>query len=398
MKSSLKLIRITTVPISLKVLLRKQLKFMTDHYEVIGVSSPGKELEEVAIHEGVRTAAVSMTRSITPIKDLKALWNLYRFFKKENPSVVHTHTPKAGLLGMMAARLAGVPVRLHTVAGMPLMESSGKKRKVLEMAEKMTYRCATKVYPNSRNLAEFILQNKFCSSEKIKVLGNGSSNGIDMDYFRENQALQADALDLREKAGINESDFVFVFIGRLVRDKGIEELVDAFNVLHQKYNNIKLLLVGPFEPELDPISTRTQNIIEKDNNIIHFGFQHDVRPYYMISNALAFPSYREGFPNVPMQAGCFGLPSVVTDINGCNEIVEHEKNGLIIPVKDSNALREAMERLLIDKALFLSLQQNSRKMIESRYEQKYFWNLLLEEYKSLTKTEPIVSKISEKTV
>lgn len=363
---------------------------MSDHFDVLAVSSPGRTLDEVGRSEGVRTAAVTMTRSITPLKDLKALWRLYRLFKKERPAIVHTHTPKAGLLGMIAARLAGVPVRLHTVAGLPLMESNGIRRKILEYTERLTYQCATRIYPNSRNLAGFLLQNRFCAPGKIQVIGNGSSNGIDTSFFRLDEELVTRAGHLRTNLSLGTGDFVFIFIGRLVRDKGIEELVDAFTALKKKYTGIKLLLVGPFEPGLDPLSARTTDTIAADKDIIHTGFQQDIRPWLAISHILVFPSYREGFPNVPMQAGCFHLPAIVTNINGCNEIIEHECNGLIIPVKNREALHGAMERLMTDKVLYAQLTTQARQLILERYEQKHIWNLLLQEYNDqLSKHVPV---------
>jgi glycosyltransferase involved in cell wall biosynthesis len=383
MKPERKLIRITTVPVSLQVLLRHQLAFMSSGFDVLAVSSPGLELEEAGRQEGVRTAAIPMTRSITPLKDLRALLRLYFLFRKETPSIVHTHTPKAGLLGMIAAWLARVPVRLHTVAGLPLMESKGMKRTVMQLAEHLTYRCATRVYPNSFKLAAFIRQKRWCGKEKLKVLGNGSSNGIDMEYFSPNEEIQESALELKSRLQIKEDDFVFVFIGRLVKDKGIEELADAFTRLKIKYPSIKLLLVGPDEPGLDPLSGRIKKMIGTDKDIISVGFRADIRPYLAISHVLTFPSYREGFPNVPMQAGCFSLPSIVTDINGCNEIIEQEKNGLIIPVKNIQALYDAMESLLTDRDLCGRLAANARPLISSRYDQRKLWNSLLDEYHTL---------------
>ena len=364
---------------------------MSDHFDLLAVSSPDKLLEQVGTREGVRTAPVTMTRAITPVKDLKALWNLYRLLKKEKPTIVHTHTPKAGLLGMIASRLAGVPVRLHTVAGLPLMENTGIKRKVLDFVERLTYRCATGVYPNSKQLSEFIIDNRFCKTSKLKVLGNGSSNGINTRFFQPTEDLDKTASELRKKLGLTDKDFVFVFVGRLVKDKGIEELVAAFSELKKKHPHIKLLLVGPYEPELDPLAPATHEIIAKDDSIIKAGFQSDVRPYLMISQALAFPSYREGFPNVPMQAGCFNLPSIVTNINGCNEIIEDGKNGLIIPAKQVAELQQAMDKLLTNEALYLTLQANARKMIVDRYEQKYLWELLLNEYHDQLKKHATLS-------
>jgi glycosyltransferase involved in cell wall biosynthesis len=383
-----KLIRLTTVPLSLQYLLRGQPRYMSAFFEVLCVSSgPAKDLEEVAKREGVKVQEVKMTRQITPFKDLKSVWKLYKLFKKEKPTIVHTHTPKAGIVGMLAANLARVPVRLHTVAGLPLMEAQGLKRFVLDTVEKLTYTFATKVYPNSKGLEEFILSHRFTNESKVKMIGNGSSNGIDTIFFNPSLYTEDTKQELRAQLGIGEKDFVFVFVGRLVSDKGINELVKAFNWLTSQPINrkthYKLLFVGPFETELDPLQDQTLNEIQSNPTIITTGFQPDVRPYFAISNALVFPSYREGFPNVVMQAGAMGLPSIVTDINGCNEIIEDGKNGLIIPPKDAKALQEKMLKLMQDEQLYKHLASNSREMITSRYEQKLVWEALLQEYKQL---------------
>src|SRR5690554_2557770 len=198
-----KLIRITTVPVSLKTLLKGQHRFMSENgFEMIGISSEGDELHEVANDENIRTIAVEMTRTISPFQDLKSVWQLYKIFKKEKPLIVHTHTPKAGTVGMLAAKLAGVPHRLHTVAGLPLLEATGAKRKLLDIVEKATYACATKVYPNSFGLRDIILEQKYCMAEKLKVIGKGSSNGIDTAYFDSNQVTQATKTALRAELGI----------------------------------------------------------------------------------------------------------------------------------------------------------------------------------------------------
>jgi glycosyltransferase involved in cell wall biosynthesis len=383
-----KLIRLTTIPLSLQYLLRGQPRYMSAFFRVLCVSSgPAKDLEELAKREGVKVQEVEMTRQITPFKDLKSVWKLYKLFKKEKPAIVHTHTPKAGIVGMLAANLAGVPLRLHTVAGLPLMEVQGLKRFVLDTVEKLTYSFATKVYPNSKGLEEFILSHRFTNKSKVKIIGNGSSNGIDTTFFNPSLYTEDPKQELRAQLGISEKDFVFVFVGRLVSDKGINELVKAFNWLTRQPVNrsihYKLLLVGPLETELDPLQDQTLNEIQSNPTIITTGFQPDVRPYFAISNALVFPSYREGFPNVVMQAGAMGLPSIVTDINGCNEIIEDGKNGLIIPPKDAKALQEKMLRLVEDEQLYKHLASNSREMITSRYEQKLVWEALLEEYKRL---------------
>lgn len=376
-----KLVRITTVPISLEKLLENQLRFMSSHYEVIAVSSDEKALVKVGLAQNVRTFTAGLTRKITPIQDLKALWKLYRFFRNEKPLIVHSHTPKAGTIGMLAAFLAGVPIRLHTVAGLPLLEAKGKKRKLLNAVEKITYACATKVYSNSFGLKDIIIAEKFCSPKKLKVIGQGSSNGVDTLYFDSEQIADAQKSVLKKDLGIEKDDFVFIFVGRIVADKGINELIKAFEMLDKE--NVKLVLVGPTEKELDPLEPSTEGIIAGNNNVISVGYQNDVRPYFAISDCLVFPSYREGFPNVVMQAGAMGLPSIVTDINGCNEIILAEENGIIIKPKSAEAIFEGMTRLLEDQNLRHKLKNNARKMIVSRYQQHLVWNAILNEYKSL---------------
>jgi len=376
------LIRSTTVPISLEKLLSGQLQFMSSYYDVIAVSSDQQNLEKLGKSQNVVVFPLEMTRQITPLKDVLAVVKLYFFLKKTQPFIVHTHTPKAGIVGMLAAKLARVPVRLHTVAGLPLLETSGFKRKILNQIEKLTYRCATKVYPNSNGLLAIIQQNNFCKSEKLKVIANGSSNGIDTDYFNPNLILEEQKNALKNELSIHSTDFVFLFVGRLVKDKGINELVLAFEKLQLENPNIKLLLVGGFEDDLDPLLPTTVNSINANASIISVGFQNDVRPYFAISNSLVFPSYREGFPNVVLQAGAMQLPSIVSDINGCNEIIEDHCNGLIIPVKNENALFDAMKKMANETSLVAEMKSKCRQMIVSKYDQKLVWEAILAEYRT----------------
>lgn len=377
-----KLIRITTVPISLDKLLGPQLSFMSRYFGVTAVSANKNKLAHIAAKYGVSHYHVEMTREITPFKDLKALWKLYRFLKKEKPQIVHTHTPKAGVVGMLAARLAGVPVRLHTVAGMPLMEAGGFKRRVLDAVEKLTYANATKVYPNSAGLLDFILQNRYAGPEKLKIIASGSSNGIDTELFSPDHYTAKHISESRTEYSIGADDFVFVFVGRLVAHKGLNELVSAFREItdREKARRVKLLIVGPFEPQLDPLLPETLQEIDQNPSIVTVGYQEDVRPFFAIADALVFPSYREGFPNVVMQAGAMGLPAIVTDINGCNEIIIEGKNGTVIPPKNTGALMQAMHRMYTDSQWREALQKNARKMITERYEQHVVWDALLAEY------------------
>jgi glycosyltransferase involved in cell wall biosynthesis len=380
-----KIIRITTVPISLSGLLQGQLRFMSMHFNVLGVSSKGdnNELARVAELEGIPTQAIEMTRKITPFKDLLAVWQLFKLFKKESPFIVHSHTPKAGTVAMIAAKLAGVPHRLHTIAGLPLVEATGFKRMVLNNVEKITYACATKIYPNSYGLQTIILENRFTSKSKLKVIANGSSNGIDTAFFNPEIFNIEEHEALRKSLKISYKDFVFVFMGRLVGDKGINELIVAFDKLCQEHQHMKLLLVGSYENELDPLKLETLSIIENNQHIISTGWVNDVRPYFAISDALTFPSYREGFPNVVMQAAAMQLPCIVTNINGCNEIIKHNDTGIIVPIKDEVALYNAMDFVLKNKLAAKTMGIKAREDIVSKFERQTVWDALLVEYNNL---------------
>ena len=377
-----KVIRITTVPISMNKILEGQLAYINKYYDLIGVSKfVEKDFIEIKEREGIKMIDVPFNRTINLRQDLVSLFKLIRLFKMEKPDIVHTHTPKAGLLGMLAAKIARVPVRLHTVGGMPLMGVTGNKIRVLKFTEKLTYKYAHKIYPNSLGLKEFILENNFTSSYKVKVLGNGSSNGVDADYFKKNYVgAETENQKLKQELNIKVSDFLFMFLGRLAKDKGVIDLVSAFNKLSENNPNLKLLLVGPLEEDNSSLPEETINIIKNSKAIIYPGRTDNVRAFLNLAHVFVFPSYREGFPNALLQAGAMGLPLIATNINGCNEIVENNKSGLLIPVKDEKALLDKMKFFYENPETRLKFGVEIRKTIEQRFKQIIIWEALLKEY------------------
>jgi glycosyltransferase involved in cell wall biosynthesis len=378
-----KLIRIATVPQSLNLLFKGQLSFLSRYYEVTGIASNGSSLNEVALREGIKVKAIEMERRMNnPLKDFTALISLYLYFKKEKPDIVHSATPKAGLLSMAAAKMAGVPVRIHTFTGLIFPYKTGFFQKILILADRILCACATNIYPEGRGVFNVALNNHK-PAKPMKVIANGNINGIDTQYFSPNLFSSEQKKKLRQSLGIALTDFVFIFVGRLVRGKGINELVRVFDKIEQKNSNAKLLLVGNFENALDPLLPETLAKMRTCRNIISAGYQKDVRLFFAISDTLVFPSYREGFPNVVMQAGAMELPGIVTDISGCNEIVEDGVNGLIIPPKNEKILKEKMLLLLNSSELMNKLKSNARAMITSRYEQKMVWEAVLAEYENL---------------
>jgi glycosyltransferase involved in cell wall biosynthesis len=312
------LVRISTVPHSLDLLLKGQMAFMTQQgFEVIMISSSGPEVTELAKREGCQWINAPLTREFNVWKDFKALIHLVKLFHKIKPDIVHSHSPKAGAVGQMAAWICRVPLRIHTVAGLPLLEVSGIKRKILDSVERMTYKCAHWVLPNSKVQAEYLLKNNYLKEEKLKIIGEGSSNGIDLDYFSNTPEVQKASREIRKGWNLQESDFILVFVGRLANYKGVNELVRAHVNLLKIIPNSKLVLVGPFE-DLNPLDDDVRGNIEKEESIFTTGHVEDIRPYLGISDVFVFPSYREGFPQSLMQATAMGLPCVATNINVCN--------------------------------------------------------------------------------
>ena len=339
-----KLIRVTTIPLALNTLLRGQMKFMRENgFEVLMVSADGPEREAVIQREGCPHTIVPMTRAITPFADLRSLWRMYRLFKKEKPDIVHSHTPKAGLIAMLAARMAGVKTRIHTIAGLRFMTSTGLTRKILVRMEKFTASCATNVWPNTPSLKKYVLDNRDGKPSKVEVIAEGSSNGIDLSEFNEAVIRFEKLEEVKEKFHFDPSLFYFVSVGRIVKDKGMEELVNAFDRVYREHNNVRLLLLGDFEDKLDPVDEATRKILMEHPAILKMGWTKDVVYYLYLANALVHPSYRECFPNVLLQAGAMNCPVICSRITGNIVIVDDEVTGLVCDVKDANSLYDKMK-------------------------------------------------------
>ncbi len=364
----MKIIRSSTVPQSLDTFCRGILRELAQEYEVVAVSSPGEALERVRQREGVKTIAVPMERHISLLKDLKSLWRMWRVLRKERPDIIHSITPKAGLMSMVGGWLAGVPVRVHTFTGLVWPTATGLKRRVLMATDWLTCACATHVIPEGEGVKNDLLKHNI-THKPIKVLGYGNIRGIDMSHFN--------PADFNRG---HHGGFTFVFVGRIVRDKGINELVAAFDKLHKEHPEVRLVLVGDREGNLDPVAPETIDRINRGDGIEAVGKQSDVRPFYAQADALVFPSYREGFPNVVIEAGAMGLPSIVTDINGSREIIIDGKNGIIVPSKDEEALYQAMKHFLEHPEEVAEMAAKARPLIASRYEQSYVRQCLYDFY------------------
>lgn len=374
MRDKKKIIRAVTVPLSLCFCRDVMIKMRAMGYHMVAVTSPGPELDSLRRDDGFHCVEVPMERHISPLSDLLSLVRLIGVFRKERPWVVHSMTPKAGLLCMVAAWLTRVPVRVHTFTGLVWPTATGLKRKILMMTDWLTCACATHVIPEGQGVLND-LKNGGITKKPMKVLGYGNVRGVDMERF------SPDRFSIKKDDGV----FTFVFVGRIVGDKGINKLVDAFVKLHDKHKNTRLVLVGNYEHNLDPVSDKTRQLIDTNDGIEACGpkYGDDLLQMYVDADCFVMPSYREGFPNTVLEAGAMGLPSIVTDINGSREIIENEKNGLIVPSKNADALYNAMERMLTDDAARKTMKDNARPMIASRFEKNFVQKCQIEFYERI---------------
>lgn len=373
----LKIIRTSTIPLSLNSFCRDMLRELNEKYEVVAVSTPEPALVELAEREGVRTIAVPMERHISLWRDVVSLVRMAWVFRQERPAMVHSMTPKAGLICMMAGWLTRVPVRVHTFTGLVWPTSTGLQRKVLMLTDKLTCACATHIIPEGEGVKNDLI-NGGITKKPLRVLGYGSCKGIDLEYFQVSEKLKVKSEKLKKP-----DVFTFLFVGRITRDKGVNELVEAFVRLHRECPETLLLLVGGYEDSLDPIKLSTKALIEQVGNGIEAvgpKYGDELLDYYASSDCLVLPSYREGFPNTPLEAGAMGVPCIVTDINGSKEIIHNGMNGLIVPPKDADAIYEAMRRMLHDRDMRKRMAANARPMIAERFDSRYVRLCLYEFY------------------
>ena len=379
LKMKKKIIRATTVPMSLDAFCKGMLKELSEKYEVIALSSPGEEMEVIAQREGVKTIAVPMERHIAIWKDFVSLYKLVSVFRQEKPAMVHSMTPKAGLLCMLAGWITKVPVRVHTFTGLVFPTASGVKREVLMFTDRLTCACATHVIAEGRGVKNDLVNNSI-TKKTVRVLGYGNVRGVDMEFY----SRRPEVMEIVTQKALNTQNlFTFLFVGRIVGDKGINELCHAFGRIHAQYPNTRLWLVGAFEKVLDPLRAETMAMIEDSRNGIEcLGPKSgdELLAYYAAADCYVQPSYREGFPNTVLEAGAMGLPSIVTDINGSREIIIEGQNGTIIPSKNSQALYEAMWCMINRKEWRETMVANARRMVAERFEQSYVRRCLYDFY------------------
>ena len=346
-------------------------------FRVTVTSSPGDLLERTAAHAGVEWAEIPMCREIAPLADLLSLVRLWRLLGRLKPDVVEFSTPKAGLLGTVAARLRGVPQRVYLLRGLKLETASGLKRRILLAAERLAAACAHAVLCNSESLRAQALELRVAPPAKLRLLGDGSSNGVDVDRFSPGPC------DVRELLGLPRDALVVGFVGRLSRDKGVPELSTAFDAILAAEPRARLLLVGWFDSGDDALDGSLRARIENHPSIHCTGMVEDTAPYYRAMEVLALPTWREGFPNVVLEAAATGVPAVTTASTGSRDAVVPEVTGLLIPPGYPEAIAEAVLKLLRDPQRRRNMGQAARAWVIERYSEQRVLGLTAAYYKSL---------------
>lgn len=365
-----KLVIVTTVPQTLTGILFDQPKYLNEFFDVEIVTSPGEQVARVSSREGVPIHLIGMARRISPFCDLRAIWDMFWLLMKTRPDIIHSYTPKAGLVAMIGAWLARVPVRIHTFTGLVFPTQHGLKRMILVWVDRLICFCATNVVPEGDGVKEDLVLARI-TTKPLQKIGHGNIAGVDTDYYTPGvDGVAHTGREIREKIGVGPEEFLFLFVGRLNKDKGVRELVSAFQSLGAKAH---LVLVGAVD-KVDPVDRATMSAIEANPHIHYLGFQTDIRPVMACADALVLPSYREGFPNVVLQAGAMQLPALVTDVSGSNEAIEDGLNGWVVAPRDADALRMAMEGAIgLGKARLREMGLIARERVKERFERVEHW-------------------------
>jgi glycosyltransferase involved in cell wall biosynthesis len=386
----LRLCRIATVPWTFQTMLREQLRYIaSEGMELTLVSSPGPELHAVASEAGAAAAEIAMRREPAPGSDLRSLFRLTNFLRRNRFDIVHSSSPKAGLMTALAGAFTRVPVRLHTFTGQPWVELAGLRRRIPRECDRITARWMTHTHADSPSQRDFLIAEGLVAPERITVVGAGSIAGVDLKRFSLEALGEGASARTRSEMGIPEGVPVIIFLGRVTRQKGVVELVEAFTIVSRACNDVHLVLVGPLEPERDPLPAATLRALAQTPRIHAVGFSAAPEKYLAAADIFCLPSYREGFGSVSVEAAALRLPAVVTRVTGLVDAVVDGVTGLIVPPKDVEALARALKTLLASKELRSSLGNAGRERVVRNFDSCLINEALVSEYRRLASGEPV---------
>lgn len=364
----LKVAQMATVDLSIAILIMNQIRALQQMgHEVVAICAPGPWVKRIQ-DEGIVVETIPMCRKLSLLNDIRSLILLYRCFRRFRFDIVHTHTPKAGLLGPIAARLANVPIIIHTVHGFLFHDKMRAWRRFLGI---WFERFATMFC----NVLLFLSKEDILQATKMKI-GNASryqylGNGIDPKlYSRHYSDIERDRA--RRELGFKEDDMIVGTVGRLVYEKGFKELFEAAKLLTVKRKDLKFIVIGPMEADRgDAIKAEEIEALKRECSILFLGWRDDVARWYSIMDIFVLPSHREGIPRACMEAASMKLPVIATDIRGCREVVSHGTTGLLVPIRNTQALIEAIQELADNKVLRMKMGEEGRKYIEENFRSEY---------------------------
>ncbi|MGV7223123.1 MAG: glycosyltransferase family 4 protein [Nitrospinales bacterium] len=375
---------ISSVPYTLHVFYSDLIQALVDEgCDVHICSSPGEAMDTLSSKSDLSTHEIPILRKISPWTDLLAIRLLINAMKQNKIQIVHTHTPKAGLLGMLSAFLARVPVRFHTCHGLPAETERGFKRWLLLSCEKLTCKLANKVLVVSHSLSKKMTQANLCDPSKMKILGDGTACGVNLQRFTKTAELQGESIQLLPKIGLKETDFVIGFVGRLVPDKGIHVLVEAFEDISEDYPNARLLIIGDYEEHRGALSEQIKHAINNNPEIVHVDYTDQIEKYYAIMNMLVLPTRREGFPYTLLEAAAMEIPVIATNVTGCVDAVVDQTTGLLVEPDNPHELKQAMCTLIGNAAMREKMARAARERVEKYYFLERYIQLHLKLYSEI---------------
>jgi glycosyltransferase involved in cell wall biosynthesis len=388
--------RVVTVPITFETLYREQLAYLVHQgIDVTLVSSPGATIGEIAKSLKMHYRPIKMARKVEPFHDLRTLIILTRLLRRKRFDIIHSSTPKAGLLTALAGALARAPVRIHTFTGQVWVGMQGVTRKIMVFCDWIIGHLNTHCYADSESQRNFLVNERLVAASKLSVLGAGSVSGVDLERFSPTVFGREHVATMRRELGIARQSSVILFVGRLTKDKGIRELVSAFQMLQKDQKDVDLILVGPFEPERDPLPQETLNELSANQNIHVIGFSPEPEKYMAIADVFCLPSYREGFGSVIIEAAAMGLPSVASKVVGLVDAVVDGETGLLVPAKDELALKQALLRMISEPKIRHRMGHAARTRAVRDFDSNLINQTMLEEYKKLFASRMTPSNFSK---
>ena len=382
MNKKIKLCVVVTDPMNLWSLYREQFLYLQKNgFEITAIASSGVEHDKLK-KMGVDSVSIDMQRAPSPFKDFISLLKLIKFFTLNRFDIVSVSTPKASLLASLAAFFTFQKNIIFTIRGRAYENKKGLSKKIFENIDKLICKLSDSVFSISHEIKDDFISKGLCKENKIFVIGSGSSNGVDLRKFTKTEDIIRKANSEKKALGINNDELCILYSGRIRKDKGIEELVNAFLLLEKEFDNIFMLIQGK-EDSVDKINDNILNIINRHSKIYRADWSYEVENYFAMADIFAFPSYREGFGNVAIEASAMELPVVAFDVVGCRESIIDRKTGLLSKPFDVNDLYKNLKLLVEDKKLRDDLGQNGRGRVEKEFNSFYIWNELIKKYKEL---------------